>query len=142
MSPSALRRRLAQAVSRGRALLASEYRLIILPIGIVGFSFAGDVGWKRHFSRALQQQFHRLFAVKMEEDRARLVPPDGAGMHACTEIDQVAVADSLRVAHKGPPAAQVLTLVQGCADAGFTAPALQLSGNNARVIEDQRCTIR
>ena len=53
------------------------------------------------------------------------------------ELDHVAVAHALGVAHERPPRAQPGALVQRHADPRLAAPAFELGGDDARVVEHQ-----
>ena len=123
-----------------RAFLLREHRLIILAVRLVGAALAGDIGRQRHRPRALEQQLDRLVTVERQQDRPGGIALDGARRHAVPEIDHVAVAHALGVAHEGPPVARPFPLVQRRTDARLAALAFQLGGNDARVVEHQHVT--
>jgi hypothetical protein len=86
---------------------------------------------------AVEQHFDRLVAGKVEADRAVLVALDRGGADPMAEFDHVAVAHPLGVAHEGPPRAQARALVQGDADPRIAAAAVELGGDDARIVEHQ-----
>jgi hypothetical protein len=119
------------------AFLAGEHGLIVVAVAGVGLAPAGDVGRQRHAPGALEQQLDRLVALEMEQHRAIIGLVRGDRGHAVAEIDAVAVAQPLGVADEGAPVALSLALVQGRADPGLAAQALELGRDDTGVVEDE-----
>ena len=57
--------------------------------------------------------------------------------HAGAEVDRLTFPRPLRIAEKGAPIARAFALMQSGADRRFSAPALQLRGNDLGIVEDQ-----
>ena len=118
-------------------LLLGEHRLIILAIRLIHRSPGCNVRRQRHPAGALEHHFDRLRAMEVEQHRAVIGLLRDRGVNARSEIDHVAVAGAFGVAEEGAPLTHAFALVEGCADARFSSPSLELGWNDLGVVEHQ-----
>lgn len=117
-----------------------KHGLIIGPVALIRCALASDIGRERHPPCPLQQPFDRLLPLEQQGEAALVIPCLDYGGHARAEIHPISSTQSLCIAHKSLPPAQINALVQCGADARLSTLPFQLSGDYTGIVKHEAVT--